>query len=207
MRKQLLTIALVSITLTTFACATTAVRMDDAAVRSMVSGWPQTAQESATMAIDKYGAPDEATPTMLVWHHASGPWKRSIVYRDEVQHDFPMPHKDVWEQVVDYRVPPDMFDELALYDGSVIVERTKGELSARCDKEEANFLAINLADDIVRGRRTVNDARQFYAQQIQAVMRGEKGPYVTGLRFTPSSMAMTADRDAPPSMLSSSPRQ
>ena len=97
-----------------------------------------------------------------------------------------MPHKDVWEQVVDYRVPPDMFDELALYDGSVIVERTKGELSARCDKEEANFLAINLADDIVRGRRTVNDARQFYAQHIQAVMRGEKGHYVTGLRFSPS---------------------
>jgi hypothetical protein len=33
----------------------------------------------------------------------------------------------------------------------VIVERTKGELSARCEGEEANFLAINLAHQIVTG--------------------------------------------------------
>jgi hypothetical protein len=205
MRKLLSMITLLLLTVTALACGTagTAARMDDAAVQAMVNGWPQTARESAMMAIGKYGAPDEATPSMLVWHHDSGPWKRSIVYREEIQHDFPMPHKDVWEQVVDYRVPPEMFDELAQYDGSVIVERTKGELSARCDKEEANFLAVNLADDVVHGRRTVADARQFYAQQIQAVMRGEKSPYVTGLRFIPMSMAATADRDMPPSMLSS----
>ncbi|MGH8284417.1 MAG: hypothetical protein ACRETT_01460 [Steroidobacteraceae bacterium] len=37
-----------------------------------------------------------------------------------------MPHKDVLEQVIDYKVPPDKFDDLARYDGSVIAERTKG---------------------------------------------------------------------------------
>jgi hypothetical protein len=65
MRRQLsMMITLLLLTLTTIACGTagTAARMDDTAVRSMVSGWPQTARESATMAIEKYGAPDEATP-------------------------------------------------------------------------------------------------------------------------------------------------
>ena len=115
---------------------------------------------------------------MLVWHD-NGPWKLSILYRDEVPHDFPKPHTDLLEQFVDYRVPTDTFDELAAYDGSVIVERTKGEISARCDKEEMKFLALNLADDIVKGRRTVADARAFYAKTAMAAMQGEK-PIATG---------------------------
>jgi hypothetical protein len=53
-------------------------------------------------------------------------------------------------------VPPDKFDELAEYDGSVIVERTKGEIAARCDLEGANFLALNLAHEIVTGKRSVD---------------------------------------------------
>ncbi|MEX2153654.1 MAG: hypothetical protein WD825_09970 [Gemmatimonadaceae bacterium] len=56
-------------------------------------------------------------------------------------HSFPKPHTDLLEQFIDYRVPVDKYDELAAYDGSVIVERTKGEISARCDKEAMNFLA------------------------------------------------------------------
>jgi hypothetical protein len=77
-------------------------------------------------------------------------------------------------------VPPDKFDALAAYDGSVIAERTKGELAARCDMEEANFLALNLAHDIVTGIRSVAQARQFYAEVMQ-----EKRPteYLQGLRF------------------------
>ena len=46
--------------------------------------------------------------------------------------------------------PPEVLD-LARFDGSVIVERTRGEIGARCDKEEMNYLALNLAHDIVTG--------------------------------------------------------
>lgn len=66
------------------------------------------------------------------------------------------------------RVPPDKFDDLALYDGSVIVERTKGEISARCDQEPMNFLALNLAHDIITGKRSVGDARKTYAEKAMA---------------------------------------
>lgn len=155
---------------------------DQAMAMKMIGGWPETATKAAKETIQKYGPPNEATPTRLIWFN-NGPWKRTIVYKDEVQHDFPMPHKDVLEQVINYEVPPEKFDELAKYDGSVIVERTKGEISARCDKEEANFLALNLANDVVQGKRSVDEARQFYGKMMQAMMSGEKPEYTQGLQF------------------------
>ena len=55
--------------------------------------------------ISKYGAPNEATASRLIWYN-TGPWKRTIVYRDEVPHNFPKPHTDVLEQFIDYHVTP-----------------------------------------------------------------------------------------------------
>lgn len=163
------------------------------AIRSMIDGWPNVSQMAAEAMIQKYGQPHEATATMLVWHD-NGPWKRTIVYREEIQHNFPMPHKDVLEQFVNYDVPVDMFDDLARYDGSVIAERTKGEISARCDKEVANLLAINLAHEIVTGVRSVEDARRMYAEQIKAVMNNQPAPYTERLMFTPPANVTNPDR-------------
>jgi hypothetical protein len=107
-----------------------------------------------------------------------------------------MQHTDLLEQFIDYRVPTDTFDELAEYDGSVIVERTKGVMSARCDKEETNFLALNLANDIATGKRSVDDARQFYADTAMAFTQGRKDPYTQRLQFTVPKGG-TADADKP----------
>lgn len=148
----------------------------------IVAEWPETARMAANDMMERYGRPDEVTPTRLVWFD-TGPWKRTIVYREEVQHDFPMPHKDVLEQFIDYDVPPEMFDELATYDGSVIVERTKGEVSARCDKEAANFLALNLANGIIEGEYTVEQARDTYAEQIMAMKNDRPAPLTEGFVF------------------------
>ena len=107
-----------------------------------------------------------------------------------------MRHEDVLEQGIDYRVPPEMFDDLARYDGSVIVERTKGEISARCDKEGANFLALNLAHEIVAGKRSVDDARAEYARQVQAMMNKQPAPLTERLMFSPMK-GNSADPDKP----------
>ncbi|CAN5715090.1 hypothetical protein BH23CHL3_BH23CHL3_05810 [soil metagenome] len=151
-------------------------------VDEIVSAWPDVPREVAQTVMEKYGPPQEATPSRLIWFDNS-PWKRTILYRDSVQHDFPMPHPDLLEQFIDYQAPLDTYDDLAMYDGSVIVERTKGEISARCDKEAMNFLAINLANDIATGERNVEEARQFYAETAMAFMEGESDPYVEGFVF------------------------
>jgi hypothetical protein len=164
-------------------------------VNALIAAWPAKPREVATEMIAKYGRPHEATSTMLVWHGAGG-WKHTILSRDEVPHAFPKPHTDLLEQSIDYRVPVDKFDELAAYDGSVIVERTKGEISARCDREEMNFLALNLAHDVVTGRRTVEEARRFYAETAMAFMAGQRPPYTQRLQFA-ASAGGTGDRDRP----------
>src|SRR5918993_1311595 len=110
---------------------------------TMIGTWPEEAREAAQLVIDQYGEPDEITETQLVWHQP-GPWKRIVASKAFYRHHFPAPHIDAVESVIDYRVPPDKVTQLAEFDGSVIVGRTAGEVSARCHDEHANFLAFNL---------------------------------------------------------------
>lgn len=122
------------------------------------------------------------------------PWKRIVATKTFYDHEFPAPHIDCVESFIDYRVPPEMFTPLAEFDGSVIVERTAGEVSARCHDEKANFLALNLMHDIVTGSKTVQQARDFYAREFLQARRSGPTPYMAGLRFEPHHGA-TADLD------------
>lgn len=136
-----------------------------------LSDWHEASQAAAKHMIDTYGNPTGATDNMLIWG-PTGPWKRTIIYKEATTHKFPVEHPDVMQQWINLDVPPDYFDDLAHYDGSVVVNRTEAEISARCDKEGANFLAINLAYDIINDVRTVEEARRFYAETMKAVMEG-----------------------------------
>ncbi|MCA1574073.1 MAG: hypothetical protein LC770_05950 [Acidobacteria bacterium] len=156
---------------------------DKATVEGIIAGWKSKPQEVARTIIAKYGQPNEATAMRLVWHN-NGPWKRTELVNEEVPHSFPKPHPDMLKQTISFRVPSDKFDELAEYDGSVVVERTKGEIAARCDKEEANFLALNLANEIATDKRSVKDARNFYAEAIREMKHME---YMKGFLFQVSN--------------------
>jgi hypothetical protein len=164
--------------------------------KEVITSWKAKPAEVARTMIKKYGEPQEVTPDRLVWHR-NGPWKFTELVNEEIPHAFPMPHTDMLYQSIAYRIEPDDADELLQYDGSIILERTKGEIAARCDKEEANFLAINLAHEIATGKRRVDDARRFYAESIQTMMKtGKPNEYLQGFRFTPPS-GDQGDRDKP----------
>ena len=92
--------------------------------------------------------------------------------RDPVDHNFPTPHPDLLEQFINYKVPVEKFDDMAAYDGSVILERTKGEMSARCDLKRANFLAINLTNDVATGKRNTEQARAYMKGFVFSVPSG-----------------------------------
>ncbi len=167
-------------------------RMSQAQRDKMMAAWPKASKEAAAFMTQKYGPPAAMTSEMAVWGK-TGPWKRTVVYGTEVPHEFPMHHTDVMQQWVDYKAPPEMYDDLATYDGSVVLERTSGEISARCDKEGANFLALNLADEIVHGKRSVEDARKMYGEQIMKMKAKQLAPYTEKLMFPP--MTGTGDPD------------
>jgi hypothetical protein len=166
-------------------------------VERLTSSWPEKPREAARKLVAKYGPPNEANDDMLVWKN-NGPWKRTILYKQEIPHEFPEHHTDFLQQVIDYRVPADKFDDLAKFDGSVIVERTKGEMSARCDMEELNMLAVNLANDVITGKHSVDDARTDYAKTAMEFKKGNPQPYTQQLQFQVAN-GVTADPDKPAS--------
>lgn len=146
--------------------------------------WPEAAQMAAKDMMEKYGKPDEMTSTMAVWHN-NGPWKKTVISKMESKHDFPKTHMDCMEQCINHKVPLDMYDdELAQFDGSVTVDRTQGTIAARCDKEENNFLALNLAHDVITKKKSVEEARQAYGDMIKQAMSGNKPEYMKKLMFT-----------------------
>jgi hypothetical protein len=160
-----------------------------------IKDWPDESREAAQLVIDAYGEPQEVTESLLTWHRA-GQWKRIVASRAFYDHRFPAPHIDCVESFIDYRVPARMFTPLAEFDGSVIVERTTGEVSARCHDEQANFLALNLMHDIVTGTRTVEEARQYYAKEFLDARRKQPTPYMEKLRFA-TAADQAADPDVP----------
>jgi hypothetical protein len=136
-------------------------------VRRILDDWPDGPRKAAEKLSVKYGPPNEATPTMMIWNAlTTWPWKRIVVHRRQVPHMFPRMHTDFVEQVIDFEVPPERIAELVVFDGSLSYNRTTGELSSHCDDERMNYVAMNLAQAIVIGRLTVREARKQFLDAV-----------------------------------------
>lgn len=151
-------------------------------VEGYMRGWPRQSVRAAKQMIDTYGKPNEATPSMLIWYE-NGPWVRTVVHKEAVPHNFPKPHMDVLEQAVPYRVPSDRVDEISEFDGSILIDRTRGEITAHCDSEEMNILALNLAHEIAVNRMTVDAARKKYSQVVAKRILNWPEPLMERLNF------------------------
>lgn len=163
-------------------------------LEGILASWPRQPREVFLETVRRHGPPDEAAATHMVWHRRK-PWERTVLYARGIPHNWPRPHMDILEQTIMYPVPVGAFSPLAEFDGSVIAERTKGSLSARCDNEEMNFLAVNLAHDVAVGARSPADARAYYEDAVRRLMtRGERDPYLRGLLFAPPA-GPTGDPD------------
>jgi hypothetical protein len=174
---------------------------DLAAATDTIRDWPKPSQDAAQEMLSKYGLPQEATATALTWQ-GNGPWVRTVVHKTPVEHDFPEKHADVLEQVVEYRVPLNFFEALAKFNGSVVPDRTRGELAAHCDAETTNILALNLARDIIRGEKTPEQARAAMADAMRAAHAGQVPDDARELRLGPPQGDM---RDPDTAMVTAAP--
>lgn len=171
-------------------------RASERSVNAIVAAWPARPRLGAVEMIDKYGLPQEASSQRLIWHNP-GPFKRIAVMNLETPHDFPLPHVDYIEHTIAYDVPLDKVRDLIDFDASSTINRTVGELSARCDLEGHNVLTLNLDHDIVTGRKTVQEARKAFGDLVGEDVRGKHPAYVEGLQFTPGRTPDTAFSDKP----------
>lgn len=166
--------------------------------RILIRDWPQVSQQAAQSMLDRYGQPDVVSDLMLVWNDKT-PFRRVTVTRDGVRHLFPSEHQDVLTEEINLAVPLNKVEDLARFDGSLLIDRTKGTVAARSDSEASNFLALNLADDIINGKRDVAAARKFYAETLAKQMSGKASPYTDRLNFS-----VSGDTSAPGESLSPS---
>mgnify|MGYP006199982003 CR=1 FL=1 len=152
-------------------------------LKNILNNWAKEPRESAERLIEEYGEPAEFSATGLLWYDTKDGWKRTQLMKEPVEHMFPDKHNDFLRQFINYKVPPEKFSELAQYDGSVTCDRTRGEMAATCGGTSMNFVAINLAHDIITGKRNVREARDEYSRIYKAYNEGEHPPYTTGFQF------------------------
>jgi len=162
-------------------------------------GWSEASKMAAITMKKQYGEPDAKTADMMMWKN-TGQWTKTVVYGKESKHDFPMPHTDEMQQWIEFKVPAEKFNKIAMFDGSIVCNRTNGDISARCDKEGANVLAINLANDVVIGNKDYKTARDFYATTVKKFVKGGTLEYMQKLQFDVSN-ANTADADSPSTII------
>ncbi|MFI5351187.1 MAG: hypothetical protein ACHQ2Z_16705 [Elusimicrobiota bacterium] len=157
-----------------------AVQTPDRVIRT----WPEPSRAAARALLDKYGEPSAFDDASLIWHR-NGPWEDTVVYRGTPRRSKRGLDADIIEQSIVYAVPAKKITELKRFDSRLDIDRPSGEISARSESEKLNFLALNLAAEIVAGKRNAGQARDFYRKTLTLSESGKSSPYMEGFLFSP----------------------
>jgi hypothetical protein len=167
--------------------------MDANNAMAMIRTWPAASQLAITETIAKYGNPDMVTTEDFIWLN-KGVWNKICISKQETIHNFPMQHTDMMQTTINYKVPVEFMDDLGKFDGSITFDRTQGTMSARCDSEPHNFLALNLANDIITSKKTVQEARNAYSDIVKQKINGGNPAYMQQLNFFTHDNAPDPDK-------------
>lgn len=148
---------------------------------SIILAWPTFSYRLARLMIAKYGQPTEATDQRIIWLD-NGPWMKTVVYRDPPGRTYNR-SKGRLEQSAAYRVLADKLDALARFDKGIEADEKEGRLTASSDDEGDNFLALNLADEVLKGRRTAREASDFRQNASRLRDAGKSSRYFDRLLF------------------------
>lgn len=161
-----------------------------ATAASLTEGWPASSTTAANEMVAKYGDPDEKTTNTLIWRNVA-PFKEILVHKEVYSHRFPLLHKNSLQHVVNYKAPVEKIDDVWRYNGSVVLDRTKGQMSSYAENEAMNILALNLAHDVLAGRMNSDAARVTYGKETLNFLNGFKTAQTQVLSF--GSQYQTSD--------------
>lgn len=148
---------------------------------AVIGTWSNVSMMAARRLMEEYGIPDEVHYGRLVWNH-NGPWKRTVV-RDQRPSYVEGDELGIVEQTIDYPMTQAQASALSSFDPKVTVNSRSGEMTSRADREEVNYLRMNLADDVASRRMSAGQARDAYASIVSLEASGKSSPYMLGLRF------------------------
>lgn len=159
------------------ACAS----LPDDIARGVVDRWAAPSEVVGRQLLAEYGTPDDVTPDRLTWNDR-GSWKRVVVWNRKPIYLSPV-DLSVMKETVDYPMSESQAGVLLAFSDCIEVDLVHGELSSRANREEINYLTLNLADEIMRGQLTVAEAQEKFIRQIRLAASGKLTPYMTGLLF------------------------
>lgn len=163
-------------------CAVPALAQSLQSLNQHLVAWPLVSARAALNVARKYGLPDNIGTTEIVWHSA-GPWKSITVHRIGSPMKFPLLHRQILTQTIDWSVPQKKVDALQKFYPAIDVHQKAGTVSVTSQIEGANFAALNLAHEIVIGQLTVSEARNRFQQIMGNVVSGNIPPIALHLQF------------------------
>ena len=152
-----------------------AARRAQAAVLALAQAdqWEPAARRAAHVMVERYGPPQETSPYELRWN-GPPPWKRILVQNEP---------QDPLEEVVAYAVPEKALAALNRFPHGLSVYAAEGALGASSDREYANLLSLNLADEIATGKITPEEGNRFFISTLRLREAGKSSPYTERLLF------------------------
>ena len=138
-----------------------------------IEGWPQANKQAAEAMIEKYGQPDSTIGDRLEWYHR-GQFKRIAV-------DGRAAPNVAVENTVAYQAP----NGSGLLDLEAVVtpNNDMAELTSCGRNESANVLALNLADGVMHGRMSADQAREQNAKTLKLEKSGKSSPAAQKVQF------------------------
>jgi hypothetical protein len=167
------------------ACASISPTMPDSRrdlADSVISHWSDSSRLTAAKFIEEYGPPDQIRYSQITWFDRS-PWKRIAVWDDSAYKNDSVTNL---EETVQFPVPPVKSAALTEFSVKLRVSPDREEISARYPTEEQNFLALNLAYEIIKGFKDTSEARVFFDDTVQLSVAGRSSPYMQRLLFSQS---------------------
>lgn len=146
----------------------------------LIANWPQEARTAAMAMQAKYGPPDSTTSDQLTWRDQD-PFAEIVVMKNGTPHAFPTQHTDVLAQSIYLNVEANQADELTSFRGNIKVDHARGLLTAKCKDEASNFLALNLAHEILSGEKSVVEANGVLMEKSRGGI--EDDDYMQELQF------------------------
>jgi hypothetical protein len=141
-----------------------------------IRDWPERPRLAARALIEAYGEPDIFDKNSVSWV-GNRPWDETVVRRLA-------PAGETVAQSIRYPVSLEQLAALRSLGGRLEFDASSGELTSYADAEGLNFLALNLADEIVARKRGPDQARALYRKTRELAEAGKSSPYTSGFLFT-----------------------
>jgi hypothetical protein len=138
-------------------------------VDEILNTWQEKLKEGAFKLINKYGYPDEASASKLIWYN-NGNWKRTIAHRDALRYLLSNNQPNFLEQTFEYMHSMGEMKLEGFNKENIYINRTNKEITVFGENEAVNLIALNILLDKVRGKHSIDKDKESYKSNSQKAL-------------------------------------